>query len=162
MKNKIIVISVLVLVIAISGCVNSDMENINQIIPKLNDNIKSGDSNFNLAVDGLNANKANVAETRVKTAIEKFNNAKINIDDMRKNYKNLNNTKYINYIDLISEELDYKINASLALQSAIRTPSSDKQLFNEYVSYANSWMLKGFYIQDERNSLVLNNPNLFN
>ncbi|MDR2544856.1 MAG: hypothetical protein LBD03_04830 [Methanobrevibacter sp.] len=162
MKNKIIVISVLVLVIAISGCVNSDMENINQIIPKLNDNIKNGDSNFNLAVDGLNTNKTDVAEVKVKTAIEKFNNAKTNIDEIQKNYKSLNNTKYINYIDLISEELDYKVNASLALQSAIRTPSNNRQLFNEYVSYANSWMLKGFYTQDERNSLVLNNPNLFN
>jgi len=162
MKNKIIVISVLVLVIAISGCVNSDMENINQIIPKLNDNIKNGDSNFNLAVDGLNTNKTDVAEVKVKIAIEKFSNAKTNIDDIQKNYKSLNNTKYINYIDLISEELDYKVNASLALQSAIRTSSNNRQLFNEYVRYANSWMLKGFYIQDERNSLVLNNPNLFN
>jgi len=160
MKNKIIIISVLVLVIAISGCVNSDMESVNQIIPKLNDNIKNGDLNFNLAVNGLNSYNTEIAKVKVHLAIENFNNAKINIGDIQRTYKNLNNTNYITYIDLISKELESKINASLDLQSAVQT-SSNELIFNRFVKSANSYMETGFYYQDRRNTLVQNNPNLF-
>ncbi|MDR3222307.1 MAG: hypothetical protein LBT66_01035 [Methanobrevibacter sp.] len=156
MKNKIIIISVLVLVIAISGCVNSDMEGINQIIPKLNDNIKNGDLNFNLAVDGLNSYNRETAKIKVRLAIENFNNAKINIGDIQRAYKNLNNTNYIDYIDLISNELESKINASLSLQSAAQTQ------YNNYIDSANAYMKTGVYYQHRRDSLVRNNPNLFN
>ncbi|MDR3291361.1 MAG: hypothetical protein LBT10_04340 [Methanobrevibacter sp.] len=160
MKNKIIIISVLVLVIAISGCVNSDMESVNQIIPKLNDNMKNGDLNFNLAVNGLNSYNTEIAKVKVHLAIENFNNAKINIGDIQRTYKNLNNTNYITYIDLISKELESKINASLDLQSAVQT-SSNELIFNRFVESANSYMETGFYYQDRRNTLVQNNPNLF-
>lgn len=159
MKNKTIVIAILVLVIAISGCVNSDMDGINQIIPKLNDNIKNGDLNFNLAVEGLNSNKT--ANAKIELAIGNFNNAKTNIENIKRTYKNLNNTEYVTYIDLISKELEFKINATLSLQSAIQS-YSDKTRFNGYVDSANYYMINGVAIQRERYELVRNNPDLFN
>ncbi|MDR2624469.1 MAG: hypothetical protein LBC39_07930 [Methanobrevibacter sp.] len=163
MKNKIVVVVVLVLVVAVSGCINSDMDGINQIIPKLNDNIKNGDLNFNLASDGLNLKKTDVANAKVALAIGSFNNAKSNIENIKKNYKRLNNTEYISYIDLISKELEFKINATLSLQEAIQISSFSRyELFNEYVSDANSYMRNGVAIQEERYRIVRLNPDLFN
>ncbi|MDR2831112.1 MAG: hypothetical protein LBB45_08830 [Methanobrevibacter sp.] len=162
MRNKIIVIAILVFVIAISGCINSDMDSINQSIPKLNDNIKNGDLNFNLAVDGLNSNKIANANAKIELAIGNFKNAKINIEDIKRTYKNLNNTKYVTYIDLISKELEFKTNATLSLQSAIQVYSGEKTTFNRYVDNANDYMKNGVAIQMERYKLVLNNPDLFN
>jgi hypothetical protein len=165
MRNKIILIGVLLMVIAISGCINSDMDAINQIMPGLGDNIGSGDSNFNAAVNilnsNLNSNNTDSAYSKVNMAIDKYNSAKSNIADIQKYSKNLNDTDYKEYIDLILDELDFKINASSNLLSLSKIPPSQVEsqidTYNKYVMDINYYMGEGVKIQKQRNSLVKNN-----
>jgi outer membrane murein-binding lipoprotein Lpp len=167
MKNKIILVGVLLMVIAISGCINSDIDAINQIMPKLSDNIESGDVNFNSAVNALNSNNVAIAYSKANTAIDKYNSAKSNLEDIQKYSKNLNDTEYIEYINLISDELDFKINASSNLQSISNlqaiNQASQFQIdnYNNEVSNINYYMREGVKIQNKRNNIVKNNLDKF-
>jgi outer membrane murein-binding lipoprotein Lpp len=161
MRNKIILIGVLLMVIAISGCVNSDVDAINQIMPKLSDNIESGDYSFNTAVNAVNSNNTD-KYLKTQTAINKYNNANSNIEDILKHSKSLNDAYYVEYINLISQELDFKINASSSLLEISRmSPSKTYYDYNEYVSEINYYMGEGVKIQKKRNTLVNNNPTKF-
>jgi outer membrane murein-binding lipoprotein Lpp len=167
MKNKIILVGVLLMVIAISGCINSDIDAINQIMPKLSDNIESGDVNFNSAVNALNSNNAARAYLKANAAIDKYNSAKSNLEDVLKYSKNLNDTQYIDYINLISNELDFKINASSNLQSISNlqpiNQTSQFQIdnYNNEVNNINYYMREGVKIQNKRNNIVKNNLDKF-
>jgi cellobiose-specific phosphotransferase system component IIA len=161
MDKKIIIVIVSLVAIAISGCINSPIDNINLIIPKLSQNIVDGDINYNEAVKYVNARNYDAADQKVKESTMNFNegqNKLLSIDNLNE----LNNTIHIQYINLISEELSLKQNATINLQLAIQYfKSGDNKTANEHVTKANSLMTQGVSFQNQRQSLVVNNPNIF-
>lgn len=161
MNKKTIILIVLFVTIAISGCINSPLDNINIVMSKLSQNIADGDSNYNDAVQYVNTRNYNIAEQKIKSSITNFNEGQNLL--LSSDYKNeLNETIHIKYIDLIKEELSLKQNATANLQLAIQYfKSKDNKAANEYVTKANSLMIQGVYVQNQRQNLVEINPDKF-
>lgn len=159
--NKKIIIIVLFATVAISGCINSPLDNINIIMPKLSQNIVDGDSNYNEAVIYTNNKNYDAADQKIKKSIASFNegqNKLLSID----NTNELNDTIYIQYLNLIKEEISLKQNATADLQLAIKYfEAGDNETGNQYVTKANSLMTNGVFVQNQRQNLVINNPDKF-
>ena len=161
-KKIIIIIMVLLATVSISGCINSPMDNINNIIPSLTQSIEDGGSNFNEAVQYSNKRDYVSAEEKIQVASTSFLDAQNKILDIKKYYNDINDTLYLKYIDLIEEELNLKQNASAHMQLAIQAfRNGNKVTANEYVTKANNIMREAKLIQDQRENLVKNNPNKF-
>ena len=161
MNKKIVIIIVLFVTVAVSGCINSPIDNINTVIAKLSQNIVGGDSNYNEAVNYVNSHNYYVADQKVKISLESFTegqNRILSIDYVNE----LNDTVYIEYLNLIKEELSFKRNATVNLQLAIQYfKSGDNKTANGYVTKANSLMIQGVSVQKQRQNLVINNPDKF-
>jgi len=160
MNNKIAIVIVLFATVAISGCINSSLDNINIIMPKLSQNIVDGDSNYNEAVNYVNNNNYDAADQKIKKSISNFNEGQDKLLSIN-NINELNDTIYIQYFDLIKEELSLKQNAAANLQLANEYFKSGDKTANEYVTKANSLMTQGVFVQNQRQSLVVNNPDKF-
>lgn len=161
-KKIIIIIAVLLATVSVSGCIKTPMDNINDIIPNLSQSIETGNSNFNEAVRYSNNHDYNTAEEKIQIASTSFLDAQNKIVDIRKYYNDINDTLYIQYLDLVDEELNLKQNATANLQLAIQSfKNGDKSLANGYVTTANSIMKEAIGIQNQRENLVKNNPSKF-
>ncbi|MDR1721841.1 MAG: hypothetical protein LBR24_02195 [Methanobrevibacter sp.] len=162
MKKYIIIIAVLLSLVVISGCINSDMDNINNLIQQLNNNIVNGDLNYNAAVDDLNSHNYDDAAEKINIANENFNECKNKIAEIKQSYKKLNNSLYEDYIDLVGQEIDLKLNATINLKHALNNfQKGNNQTANKYVDYANNFMIDGIQIQKERDQLVSDNTDKF-
>lgn len=161
-KKIIIVVVVLLATVCISGCIKTPMDNINDIIPNLSQSIESGDLNYNEAVQYSNNQNYVVAEEKAQTASGNFLDAQNKILEIKKYDENINDTLYLQYIDLVQEELNLKQNATANLQLGIQAfKNGNKTLANEYISKANNIMNQAISIQNQRDNLVKNNPNKF-
>jgi cellobiose-specific phosphotransferase system component IIA len=161
-KKIIILIVILIAVILLSGFIKTPIEKINDVMPTLSQNIESGNSNYNKAVRYSNNHDYVVAEEKAQSASNDFLDAQNKILDIKKYHENLNDTLYLQYLDLIEEELNLKQNASTNLQLAIQAfKNGDRSSANEYVRSANKVMNKGIKIQKQRDYLVKNHPDKF-
>jgi len=161
-KKIIIIIAVLLATVSVSGCINTPMDNINNIIPDLTQSIETGDSSYNEAVRYSNNRNYNAAEEKIQTASTSFLAGQNKILDIRKYQNDINDTLYIQYLDLVEGELNLKQNATAYLQLAIQAfKNGDKTLANGYVTTANNIMREAVIIQNQRENLVKNNPNKF-
>ncbi|MCL2687190.1 MAG: hypothetical protein FWE58_01480 [Methanobrevibacter sp.] len=162
MNKKIIIISVIIATIAISGCIKGPIDNVNDIIPKLSENIRNGNSNFNDAVNYTNNKNYVIADEKAQTALNYFTEAQNNLLDIKRHYEDINDTVYIQYMDLLREEISLKENATSQLQIAIQNfKNNNPSNGNRYVSSANNVMNQGIVIQNQREQLVLDNPDKF-
>jgi hypothetical protein len=162
MKKKIIILLILVTTIAISGCINSPVDNINQIMPELNKDIIDGDTSFNEVVGYVNQRDYDQANKRIRSTVNNFNEAQNKMLELKKYYKDVNDSVIVEYIDLLQEEINLKQNATYNLQSAIQLfISGDKESANSYVSVANSLMDEGMSYQEQKAQIVLNYPEKF-
>jgi len=161
-KKIIIIIAVLLATVSVSGCIKTPMDNINDIIPGLTQSIENGDSNYNEAVKYSNNRNYNTAEEKIQIASTNFLAGQNKILDIKKYRNDINETLYIQYLDLVEEELKLKQNATANLQLGIQAfKKGNKSLGNEYVTTANSIMRKAVSIQNQRENLVKNNPSKF-
>jgi len=162
MNKKVLIAIVLLFTIAISGCINSSMDNINIIMPKISEDIVNANDNYNDAVNFVNSHNYDAADSKVKKSTASYNEAQnelLSIDSIHQ----LNDTIYDQYIDLISQEISLKQNATLNLQLAIQYfKSGNNETANEFVEKANSQMTQGVSVQKQRQDLVLNYPDKFN
>jgi cellobiose-specific phosphotransferase system component IIA len=162
MNKKIIVIIVVLATVLVSGCIKTPMDNINDLIPTLSQNIESGDANYNKAVNYSNNKKYDIAEEKIQTASNKFLDAKNNKLEINKYNDKINDTIYLEYLDLVAEELNLKKDAAAKLQLAIQEfKKGNNTTANSYISDANKIMNQGITIQKQRDTLVKNNPNKF-
>ena len=76
MKNKIIPLIVLMFVVALSGCIQSDATHINGLSSTINNHLKNGDNYFNKAVSDLNKHSFNSTAANCNSALTEFNSAK--------------------------------------------------------------------------------------
>ena len=161
-KKIIIIIIVLLATVSISGCINSPIDNINNIVPSLTESIENGGSNFNEAVQYSNKRDYVNAEEKIQVASTSFLDGQNKILDIKRYYDDINDTVYLQYINLIEEELNLKQNATAYMQLAIQAFRNDNKVTaNGYVTKANNMMREAIVIQNQRENLVKNNPNKF-
>nr|WP_319374758.1 hypothetical protein [uncultured Methanobacterium sp.] len=161
--RKIILIFVLViLTVSLSGCLGTQVTQIEQLTGNINDHITSGDSYFNKAATNTNNYQYETAQLMADNASSEFNLAKTSTQEALIYAKNLQDQIYINYMQITLQELEAKINATNELKVAIPLFSrNDTKTGNAHVDTANQYMDTSLECQKQRDDLVQQNPTKF-
>lgn len=161
--RKIILIFVLViLTVSLSGCLGTQVTQIEQLTDTINDHITSGDSYFNQAATSTNNYQYETAQSQVDNASSNFNMARTSTQEALIYAKNLQDQVYITYMQITLQELDAKINATNELKVAIPLFSrNDTKTGNTHVDLANGYMDTSLEYQKQRDDIVQQNPTKF-
>ena len=161
-RDIILIVLILIAVVSISGCINSPIDNINNRMKDLNTDITEGDTDYNAAISSINSRDFASGNNNIQIAKEKFDDAGAKLSEIEEYEKDLNETVYKDYIDLIKEEVSLKKQASDELYLAIQYYSNnDSYCGNSYANSANSLMNQAVILQGQRNNLVEENSELF-
>jgi hypothetical protein len=160
MKNKILILSIVVLVVFLSGCIGSSTSNIDAT--SINSHLKSGDASFNQAANATNKFQYDEALTDCSNALSDFNLAESSAKTGLKYAQDSNDNIYVNYMQYVISELDAKINATTELKTAIPyLQENDTVNANTHISLSNGYMDKAIEFKTDRDNLVLQNPSKF-
>ena len=161
--NKVIIF--IVFLIVFSGALiylHNTESSMNKNMPDISDNIATGDSDYNAAVDSLNNKNYNEATNKAISANNNFNQSLILLLGIKDNFTSGTNDIHIKYINSVISELELKMNATDYLMESIDYYKNyQNSTGNEYSSHANELMKDALEFQNVRNDLVKNNPNLF-
>ncbi|WP_297980735.1 hypothetical protein [uncultured Methanobrevibacter sp.] len=161
-KNIFLIALILIAVVAVSGCINSPIDNINNNLKELNTDISEGDNDYNSAINFINSRDYSSGSQNIQIAKDKFDDASIQIQEIEENENSLNESVYKDYIDLIKEEVSLKKQASDQLYLALQYyTNNDISSGNSYATSANSLMNQAVILQNQRNAIVDNNTELF-
>lgn len=165
MKNKILPLFLVMLVlsiVAISGCTQSDASNINGLSSTINDHLKKGDDYYNKAVSDSNRYDLNNASLNVNSALTEFNSAKSSAQQALSSAQNSKDNVFIEYMQNSVGEIDARVNATLQLQQAINYfEQKDSVTGNNHVLLANQYMDRSLQYKTKNDKLVQQNPSKF-
>ena len=162
MKNKLIPLIVLMLVVALSGCIQSDASNVNSLSSTINDHLKTGDSSFNKAASDLNKYSYESASTSCNNALSEFNSAKASAQQGLTYAQNSKDDVLIQYMQFTVSEIDARVNATFELQQAINyLKKNDTLSGNPHVTLANQYMDTSMDYKTRKDNLVKQNPSKF-
>ena len=163
MKRDIILIALLLIAaVAVSGCINSPIDNVNDRLKTINTDITEGDTDYNAALNAISSSDFNTANSNIQTARDKFADAQDKINEIENYESNLNETVYTDYLSVVKEEISLKKEASDGLYLAVQYYiSGDSSSGNSYTNAANNVMSQAVTLQKQRNSIVEENPDLF-
>ncbi|MDO5836194.1 MAG: hypothetical protein Q4P17_06765 [Methanobacterium sp.] len=161
--RKIIPILVLMIVtVSLSGCLGTQIAQIDQLTESINDHIKSGNDYFNQAATSTNKYQYSSARSQAENASSEFNQARTTSQEALIYSKNLQDQVYITYFQITLQELDAKINATNQLIVAIPLfARNDTRTGNTHVDSANQFMKQSLEYQKQREELVQQNPTKF-
>lgn len=159
----IIFIVVLLLISAAIVFIDSSMDNINESMPSISDSIVQGDKDYNESVELLNSRYFDKASEKAKSAGDNYNDSLDKLENIRNRFDKDLNDVHKDYIDTTINELEFKLKAVDELKESI-------YYLENYYNYtgsthgtqANELMNDAVKYQDERNSIVSENPELFN
>lgn len=162
MKDKFVYIALLTFIIISSGCIQSDIANINGLTSDINKNLKDGDNYFNSAASDLNSYSYNNSNSNCKEALNKFNSAKASAQQGLNYAQSSKDTVLISYMQLTLGEVDARINATMELQQAlIYLQKNDTQDGNPHVNNANEFMDTAMGFKAKKDDIVKQNPTKF-
>ncbi len=162
MKDKFIYLTLLIVVIIFSGCIQSDTANINRLSSDINSNIKNGDNYFNNAASDLNKYSYSSASFNCNNALSKFNSAKASAQQGISYAQNSKDSVLINYMQLTLNEIDARINATMEIQQAINyLQKNDTLSGNPHVTNANEFMESSMGFKSQKDNIVNQNPAKF-
>ncbi len=160
--NRIIVVAVLLLTVFLSGCIQSDISNINDMAVSVNDHLKKGDEYYNQSAYNANHMILSQAMTQSTNANNEYSSALAFAQTAYNSAKNANDGIFMDYLQNVINELQAKINATSELKKAItllqtnETPSA-----NSHLGTANDFMSKAMQYKKNRDEIVNQNPNKF-
>jgi hypothetical protein len=162
MRNYVIILTLVTLTVFLSGCVGSQISNIDQLTTKINENMKSGDSYYNQAAKNVNKFLYDIALEQCNSAASQFDLAKSSSQEALIYARTSQDPVYINYLQLTNNEIDAKINATNELQLAIPLyQANDSRTANTHVTLANTYMKKSLEYEKQRQTIVDQNPSKF-
>ena len=161
--TKVIIFIAILIIFSVSVIYFHNSENsINKVIPDISDSIVAGDSDYNEAVDLLNAKNYDESKNKAISASNNFNKSYSQLSDIKDNFSSNTNDVYKSYVSTLSEELKLKMNATDKLLESIDYYKDYKNSTGNGYSYeANDLMKDALEFQNVRNGLVKDNPNLF-
>lgn len=152
----------MMVIVALSGCIQSDIGNINGLSPTINDNLKKGDDFYNKAVLATNKYSLDNASSNCDNALSTFNSAKNSAEQALNYAQSSKDSVFINYMQNAVREIDSKINATSELKQAISYfQQKDSQNGNSRVALANQFMDKATEYKANKDNLVKQNPSKF-
>ena len=162
MDNKIIILGLVVTVVFLSGCIQSDSSKIDALATSINTHLKNGDGYYNTA--GINTNKFlyEAALAGCDNASSEYNQARSLASQGLTFAQNSNDTVYVTYMQAVLNEIDAKINATNELKTTIPyLQDNDTVTANIHSSNANGYMDEATTFNDQRENIVKQNPTKF-
>lgn len=161
--RKLIILFILVIsTVFLSGCLNTQVAQIDQLSETINDHLNRGDSYFNQAATSTNKYQYDSALEQANNATAQFDLAKTSAQEALIYSKNLQDTVYITYMQITLQELDAKLNATNELKVSIPLfMKNDTRTANTHVDQANQYMTSSQAYQKQRDDLVQQNPTKF-
>ena len=158
----IIFIVVLLVVSAAIVVIDSSMDNVNESMPKISEGIVQGDEDYNKSVELLNSRYFTNASEKATSAGDNYNASLHELEKIKDKYKKDLKDTHKDYIDTTISELELKLKAVGELKEAIYY----LEMYYNYTgsthgTQANEIMHDAVKYQDERNSIVRENPELF-
>ncbi|WP_407393376.1 hypothetical protein [Methanobrevibacter sp.] len=142
--------------------IDSSVDNINKTMPEISDLIVNGDKDYNEAVQLVNDRDFNNAMAKAEAAGNNYENSLSKLQDIKNEFSDDINDIQKEYIDTVINELNLKIQAVDKLKLSIE----NLQVYSNYTgstygSEANDLIYEAVQYQNERDSIVKDNPNLF-
>lgn len=162
MRNWIILVAVLTLTVFLSGCIQSDVSNINDMSISINNHLKKGDEYYNQSANDANKMYLNQALSECNNASTEYNSAQTSAQSAYNSAKNSNDGIFMDYIQNALNEIQAKLNATTELKTAINLLQINQtSSANSHLSVANDYMNKALQYQKNREDIVKQNPSKF-
>lgn len=160
--NRIIIISLILATVFLSGCVQSDISNINDMSLSINNHLKKGDDYYNQSATNANKMILYQALTDINKADDEYSLAQTSAQTALNSAKNANDGIFIDYIQNALLEIQAKLNATSELKTAITLLQNNQtSSANEHLGAANDFMNKALEYKKNRDEIVNQNPSKF-
>ncbi len=157
----IIFIVVLVLISTAIVFVESSTDDMNKSMHSISDGIVQGDSDYNEAVDLVNSKDFHDGMEKAESAGNSFNNSLDKLRQIQNSSQDINEI-HREYINVVITELELKLQAIDLFKEAIDCfEVQSNYTGSNYAYQANDLMLQAKEYQNQRDSIVANNSNLF-
>ncbi len=161
-SKLIIFIIVLIFISVAIVLIDSSVDSMNKTMPEISDLIVSGDKDYNEAVDLVNDKRFDESMAKADSAGNNYNNSLNKLQDIKGNYSSDINDVQKKYIDTVINELHLKIKAVDKLKEAIDCfKVNSNSTGTEYAGEANELIYEALQYQNQRDSIVKENPKLF-
>lgn len=161
--SKLIIFIVALLVISAAILfIDSSTDNMNKAMPDINDGIVAGDSEYNEAVDLVNSKNFYESMEKAQSAGDNYNRSLFKLLEVQGNFTSDVNSVHQDYINTIINEVEFKLKAVDSLKEAIECFKIESNYTgSNYGFEANDAMNQAIVFQNQRDSIVNDNPNLF-
>lgn len=158
----IIFILILVLISAAIVFLDSSVDTMNKAMPDIGDGIVQGDKDYNDAVDLVNDKNYDESMKKAESAEKNYNSSLVSLKLLKENFTQDINDVHKSYISNVIDELELKLKAVGKLKEAIECfEVNSNYTGTNYASEANDLIYDSLKYQNERDSLVSENPKLF-
>jgi hypothetical protein len=162
MDNKIIIWGLVIIVVFLSGCIQSDSSQIDVLATSINTHLKNGDGDYNTAGIDTNEFLYSAALDECNNASSEYNQAQSLANQGLTYAQNSNDTVYASYMQSVLNEIDAKINATNELKTAIPYLQDNNTVnANIHSSNANGYMDDATTFNNQRENIVKQNPTKF-
>lgn len=161
-SKLIIFIIVLIFISGAIVLIDSSVDSMNKTMPEISDLIVSADKDYNEAVDLINDKRFDEAMSKADSAGNSYNNSLNKLQDIKSNYSSDINDVQKEYIDTVIDELHLKIRAVDKMKEAIECfKVNSNSTGTGYAGEANELIYEALQYQNQRDSIVNDNPKLF-
>ena len=158
----IIFVVVLVLVSAAVVFVDSSTDDMNKSMHYISDGIVDGDSDYNEAVELTNNKYFYDAMEKADSAGNNYNRSLFKLMEIQDNFSADINSVHQEYVNTLIQELQFKLQAVYLLKEAIECFEVESNYTgSDYGYQANDVMNQAMVYQNQRDSIVSDNPDLF-
>lgn len=160
--NRIFVVAIILLTVFLSGCIQSDINNINDMSSSINSHLKKGDEYFNQSAINTNRMAFSQALADSQSASDEYALAQTSAQTALNSAKNANDGIFIDYTQNALLEIQAKINATSELNTAIKLLQTDQtSSANVHLMAANNYMANAMEYKENRDEIVRQNPTKF-
>lgn len=161
-SKLIIFILALLIISAAVVLIESSVDNINKTMPEISDSIVKGDSDYNEAVTLVNEKSFYDGMDKAESAGNNYNDSLKKVKDIKSKFSSDLNDVQNKYFDTVISELNLKLQAVDTFKEAIDCfEVNSNYTGSTYASEANELMYEAIEYQNERDTIVIDNPNLF-
>ena len=158
----IIFVVVLVLISTAILFIDSSTDNMNKSMQDISNGIVQGDSDYNEAVELTNSKYFYDSMEKAESAGNNYNRSLSKLLEIQSNFSADVNEVHQEYINIVIHEVEFKLQAVDLLKQAIESFQIESNYTGSNYGYeANDMMNQAKEYQNQRDSIVSNNPDLF-
>ncbi len=149
-------------VIIVSGCIDSDVGNINAQAININNHVKTGDQYYNQSSSDTNNLLLTKALSESNNASYEYNQSQTAAQGALNTAQNSNNAVFVEYLQNILYEVQAKLNATSELKIAINyLKTNDTSDADNHLQTANDYMNKALQYENTSENIINQNPSKF-